>query len=101
MAGQGYEEKRDFFRMRINGSVRIQRQGDAEDFDAEGIDLSASGLSLIADSSVNEGEVLRISIKSHNPELADFVAEATVINVRPVAQQSGKHHIAVRFTAIY
>lgn len=101
MAADGYEEKRDFFRMRIEGSVHVQRREHAESFNADSVDLSASGLKLISDTLVNEGEVLLISIKSPNPELADFTAEASVVSVLPVEQQADKHYISVRFTAIY
>ena len=101
MTGQDYEEKRDFFRMRVNGPVNIKRQDQAEFFHAEGLDLSASGLSLISDATVIEGEILQISIKSHNPELADFVAEAEVVRVQPLDEHPGKFNISVKFTTIY
>jgi len=101
MTGQDYEEKRDFFRMRVNGPVRIQRQDQAEFFHAEGLDLSAGGLSLISDETVSEGEILQISIKSHNPELADFVAEAEVVRVLPLDEKTEKFNISVKFTTIY
>lgn len=63
MAGQDFEEKRNYFRMRVNGPVQIKRPDSTESFHAEGLDLSASGLSLIADEMVSEGEILDISIK--------------------------------------
>lgn len=101
MAGQDFEEKRNFFRMRVNGPVKIQRQDSAESFHAEGLDLSASGLSLITDEIVSEGEILDISIKSHNPELADFVAQAEVVRVQPSEEQPERFNISVKFTTIY
>ncbi|MDO8827490.1 PilZ domain-containing protein [Methylophaga sp.] len=101
MTSQDFEEKRNFFRMRVNGPVKIERQDPAETFDAEGLDLSASGLSLISDDVVNEGEILQISIKSHNPELADFVAEAKVLRVQPSEDQPERFNISVKFTTIY
>lgn len=101
MAGQDFEEKRNFFRMRVDGPVEIQRQNSVVPFHADGIDLSASGLSLITDEEVKEGEMLQISIKSHNPELADFVAEATVVRVQPSELQPEQFNISVKFTTIY
>lgn len=101
MAGQDFEEKRNFFRMRVNGPVKIQRVDSAESFQAEGLDLSASGLSLITDETVSEGEILEISIKSHNPELADFVAQAEVVRVQPSEEQPERFNISVKFTTIY
>lgn len=101
MAGQDFEEKRNFFRMRVNGPVKIQRQDSETTFHAEGLDLSASGLSLISDEAVNEGEMLQISIKSHNTELADFVAEAKVVRVQPLDEHPEQFNISVKFTTIY
>lgn len=101
MADHDFEEKRDFFRMRVNGPVKIQRRDTAETFHAEGLDLSAGGLSLISDEKVSEGEILQISIKSHNPELADFVAEAEVVRVQPSDERAEQFNISVKFTTIY
>jgi len=101
MAGQDFEEKRNYFRMRVNGPVQIKRLDSTESFQAEGLDLSASGLSLIADEMVTEGEKLDISIKSHNPELADFVAQAEVVRVEPSEEQAGRFNISLKFTTIY
>ena len=101
MAAGSYEEKRDFFRMQIQGSVQIQRRDHGVTFNADSVDLSASGLKIIANTLVNEGENLFISIKSPNPELADFTAQASVVNVLPVEQQPEKYYISVHFTAIY
>lgn len=101
MAAGSYEEKRDFFRMQIQGSVHVQRQEHAESFNADSVDLSASGLKIIANTLVDEGEMLFVSIKSPNPELADFTAQASVVSVMPVEQQPEKYYISVRFTAIY
>jgi hypothetical protein len=101
MTSQDFEEKRNFFRMRVNGPVKIERQDPAETFHAEGLDLSASGLSLISDDVVKQGEILQISIQSHNPELADFVAQAEVVRVEPLEEQPERFNISVKFTTIY
>jgi c-di-GMP-binding flagellar brake protein YcgR len=101
MAGQDFEEKRNYFRMRVYGPVQIKRPDTTESFQAEGLDLSASGLSLIADEMVSEGEILDISIKSHNPDLADFVAQAEVVRVEPSEEQAGRFNISLKFTTIY
>lgn len=101
MTSQDFEEKRNFFRMRVNGPVKIERQDPAETFHAEGLDLSASGLSLISDEVVKQGEILQISIQSHNPELADFVAQAEVVRVQPFEEQPERFNISVKFTNIY
>lgn len=100
MAKQGFKEKRNFFRMRIKGSVKIQRGNPVETLYAQGVDLSASGLSLISAAIVNEYEILQISITSHNPELADFVTKAKVIRVQPSDQHPGQFNISVKFTTI-
>lgn len=101
MAGQDFEEKRDFFRMRVNGPVKIQRQTSPDIFHAEGLDLSASGLSFISEIPVTAGEILEISIQSHNPELADFVAEAEVVRVEASEHHAEQSIVSVKFTTIY
>ena len=37
MAGQDFEEKRNYFRMRVNGPVQIKRPDTTESFQAEAV----------------------------------------------------------------
>lgn len=76
---RNYSEKRDFIRMQIDTPVTLLQSGQA----VQGVcqDLSSTGMQVLAATSFNMGDKLRVQIPSEHAELKGLDALTEVIRI--------------------
>lgn len=74
---QGYAEKRDFIRMRVDADVSIIHAGQI--IPAVCLDLSSSGMQVQAPRTFQVGDRLKVRIDSDHPALKGLEAETEVV----------------------
>ncbi|UPQ84338.1 PilZ domain-containing protein [Pseudomonas knackmussii] len=74
-----YSEKRDFIRMQIETAITLT-QGD-EQFPATCLDLSSTGMQVIAAANLQMGDKVRVHIPSEHNELKGLEADTEVVRV--------------------
>lgn len=98
---QDYEEKRSYFRMRIETEVSFSIRGESGGHTATSQDLSASGLLMVSGTAPEVGSELNIEISSGDARLPPFVAEGKVLRVEPNSPAPGQYLISVALTRTY
>lgn len=84
MAGNDYEEKRDFVRMRIDTQVTYSLNGNSDvTHHGNSMDLSATGLYMVTDFQPAIGDKIEIVMNPSSDRLPPFVAEGKVIRSQP------------------
>lgn len=78
MFDQEFSEKRDFIRMFVNADVTFCKRGESETFQGKSKELSGKGVSFITSETVNEGDVLEITVSSTTASVAPLEITATV-----------------------
>ena len=74
-----YSEKRDFIRMQIETAITLVH-GD-QSYDAVCLDLSSTGMQVIAATSLQMGDKVWVHIPSEHNELKGLDAETEVVRV--------------------
>lgn len=74
-----YSEKRDFIRMRIETAITLI-QG-SQRYEATCLDLSSTGMQVLAATSLQMGDKVRVHIPSEHSELKGLDAETEVVRV--------------------
>ena len=74
---QGYAEKRDFIRMRVEADISIIHAGQV--ISAVCLDLSSSGMQVQAPQAFQVGDKLSVRIDSDHPALAGLEADTEVV----------------------
>ena len=74
-----YSEKRDFIRMQIETSITLIHDGQC--FDAICLDLSSTGMQVIAATTLQMGDKVQAHIPSEHSELKGLEAETEVVRV--------------------
>ena len=77
-----YSEKRDFIRMQIETTVALEH-GDTK-LSGVCIDLSSTGMQILARTNLSMGDKLRVLIPSEHSELKGLDAQAEVVRVTPL-----------------
>jgi hypothetical protein len=92
---QEYSEKRDFYRMAVDGAARYRVEGTDTVRDATVKDLSAGGIQLRTDHEVDAGAILNVEIQPGKAITPPLHAVAKVIRCVPAeAWQGGGFSIA-------
>lgn len=78
-ADRDYHEKRDFIRMSMNTEALIHLAGEPGPLRGRCGDLSATGMSLLLDRPLPEGESIRVVIQSPNENFQPLDAQARVV----------------------
>lgn len=95
---QDYEEKRSYFRMRIETEVNFTIKGESGSHTGISQDLSASGLLMYSAIAPEVGSVVDIEMKTSNASLQPFLAEGKVLRVEPDTPEPGQYLISVALT---
>ena len=74
-----YSEKRDFIRMQIETTVALER-GDTK-LSGTCIDLSSTGMQVLASAQLRMGDKVRVLIPSEHSELKGLDAQTEVVRV--------------------
>lgn len=74
-----YSEKRDFIRMQIETAVTLSQGG--QRYAATCLDLSSTGMQVLAATSFQMGDKLHVDIPSEHSELKGLQAETEVVRV--------------------
>lgn len=74
-----YSEKRDFIRMQVETAI-ILMQGDQR-YQATCLDLSSTGMQVVAATSLQMGDKVQVHIPSEHSELKGLDAETEVVRV--------------------
>jgi c-di-GMP-binding flagellar brake protein YcgR len=74
-----YSEKRDFIRMQIETSITLTHDG--QRYDAICLDLSSTGMQVLAETSLQMGDKVQAHIPSEHSELKGLEAETEVVRV--------------------
>ncbi|MDX2354655.1 MULTISPECIES: PilZ domain-containing protein [Stutzerimonas] len=77
-----YSEKRDFIRMNIETAITLTQ--DDHCYEATCLDLSSTGMQVVAATSLQMGDKVQVHIPSEHSELKGLDAETEVVRV-------GKH----------
>ncbi|MES9944861.1 MAG: PilZ domain-containing protein [Candidatus Thiodiazotropha sp.] len=85
-------EKRDFYRMAVDGEVRYRIDGESQLSAATIKNLSNSGLLMAADREIAPGAKITIAIVPGHTITPPLLAEASVI--RSDATDDGHYHVA-------
>ncbi|MDH5357761.1 MAG: PilZ domain-containing protein [Gammaproteobacteria bacterium] len=101
MAGQDYEEKRDFVRMRIEtqvtytikGNSGITHHGDSQD-------LSATGLYMTTDYALSVGDIIDIIMNPSGERLPPFTAQGKVIRCVTDENDANLFHVSAELSQI-
>lgn len=78
-SNRDYSEKRDFIRMQIETAITLT-QG-SHHHEATCLDLSSTGMQVLAATSLQMGDKARVHIPSEHPELKGLEAETEVVRV--------------------
>ncbi|MGM0413207.1 MAG: PilZ domain-containing protein [Pseudomonadota bacterium] len=95
--GRGHSEKRDFIRMEVDCEVEFRPAGASAMEQGRGRDLSATGVSFLAERELAEGETLEVRVLPVRPGVSPLHAEATVVRVEPEGEG---HRIGCRIERI-
>jgi hypothetical protein len=87
-----YIEKRDFYRMVVDGEVKYRIEGESQVSSAKVMNLSNSGLLMAADREITSGTKMTIAIIPGQAITPPLMADALVI--RCDSAGSGQYHIA-------
>ena len=74
-----YSEKRDFIRMQIETSITLTHDG--QHYEATCLDLSSTGMQVLAATSLQMGDKVQAHIPSEHSELQGLDAETEVVRV--------------------
>ncbi|MCP2054218.1 UNVERIFIED_ORG: hypothetical protein J3D59_004078 [Pseudomonas fluorescens] len=74
---RGYEEKRDFIRMRVDADVSLIHAG--QEIAGVCVDLSSSGMQVEAPRQFQVGDTLTVRIDSEHAALAGLEADTEVV----------------------
>lgn len=74
-----YSEKRDFIRMRVETTVTLEH-GDTK-LSGVCIDLSSTGMQILARTNLSMGDKLRVLIPSEHSELKGLDAQTEVVRI--------------------
>ncbi len=74
-----YSEKRDFIRMQIETSITLTHDG--QQYEATCLDLSSTGMQVLAATSLQMGDKVQAHIPSEHSELKGLHAETEVVRV--------------------
>ncbi len=74
-----YSEKRDFIRMNIETAITLT-QGD-QHYEATCLDLSSTGMQVVAATRLQTGDKVQVHIPSEHSELKGLEAETEVVRV--------------------
>ncbi|QLF91886.1 PilZ domain-containing protein [Pseudomonas sp. ABC1] len=91
-----YTEKRDFIRMNVDSRATLTANG--QQFDAHCLDLSSTGLQLLARAELQIGEQVEVLIASGHPELKGLHVTATVVRVS--RHEDGRQNIGLEITSM-
>lgn len=96
MAGNDYEEKRDFVRMRIDTQITYSLNGNSEvTHQGNSMDLSAKGLYMVTDFQPAIGDTIDIVMNPSSERLPPFVAEGKVIRSEPNEDKANLFNVSV------
>jgi c-di-GMP-binding flagellar brake protein YcgR len=74
-----YSEKRDFIRMQIETAITLTKDG--QHYEATCLDLSSTGMQVLAATSLQMGDKIHVHIPSEHNELKGLEAETEVVRV--------------------
>ena len=74
-----YSEKRDFIRMQIETAITLTQSG--QQFEATCLDLSSTGMQIVAATHLRMGDKVQVHIPSEHNELKGLDAETEVVRV--------------------
>ncbi len=74
-----YSEKRDFIRMPIETAITLIHNG--QRYDAICMDLSSTGMQVLAGTSLQMGDKVRVNIPSEHDQLKGLEADTEVVRV--------------------
>ena len=92
LTDRNYEEKRDFIRMTMNATAKMTVNG-SQAIEVTCIDLSASGMSIHADTAVAEGTQVHVVIDSPNDQFRSMDAKGRVLRCQPL--ESGEFDLGI------
>jgi len=96
MAGNDYEEKRDFVRMRIDTQVTYSLNGNPDvTHQGNSMDLSATGLFMVTEFQPSVGDAIEIVMNPSSDRLPPFVAAGKVIRSEPNEDKSHLFNVSV------
>jgi len=99
MAGNDYEEKRDFVRMRIDTQVTYTLNGDTSvTHHGNSMDLSATGLYMVTDFKPAVGDQIEIIMNPSSDRLPPFVAEGKVIRSEVDDANTKQFNVSIELT---
>src|SRR3546814_7289952 len=84
-----YSEKRDFIRMQIETTVALEH-GDTK-LSGTCIDLSSTGMQVLAGAQLRMGDKVRVLIPSKHSELKGLDAQTEVVRVSQLDDRSEEH----------
>ena len=76
---RAYSEKRDFIRMRLEAPVILHHAG--QEIEAQCLDLSSTGMQVLASAQLRMGDKVRVLIPSEHSELKGLDAQTEVVRV--------------------
>ncbi len=79
MFDKEYSEKRDFIRMFVDADVTFNLQGEKTTFQGKSRELSGKGVSFITSQSLNEGDVVNITVSAVDARVAPLEIVARVV----------------------
>ena len=82
---RGYDEKRDFIRMRVDADVSLIHAG--QEIAGVCVDLSSSGMQVEAPRQFQVGDTLTVRIDSEHAALAGLEADTEVVWARNEAER--------------
>lgn len=86
-----YSEKRDFIRMNIETAITLT-QGD-QHYEATCLDLSSTGMQVVAATRLQMGDKVHVLIPSEHSELKGLEAETEVVRV--AAHEDGRQSLGL------
>lgn len=91
-----YSEKRDFIRMHVDSVVQLL-DGERQ-IDGTCVDLSSTGMQVVAPTSLKMGDKLRVLIPSEHPTLKGLDAETEVVRISTL--EDGRQSLGLAILAI-
>lgn len=100
MNDHDYDEQRDFVRMSIETRVTFKvKNSDGRSHHGISGNLSATGLHMLTDFALKEGDEIDLVMKPNNDLFPAFVAEGTVLRADFVKNDINPFHVAIKLTS--
>ena len=99
MADRDYDEKRNFVRMNIETQITYKvKNSDGQSHHGVSGDLSATGLYMVTDFALKEGEEIELVMNTSNERLPPFVAEGIILRTSVDENNKNKFHVSIQLT---